>query len=268
MPHVIDNFEWTSSLTFRSFGVVLEVRTDEPELMPLLLEYLPPGWKPSSARAHAVFSIGRQTKTRRRRSLFQDDQARIDTSRLRLVLGALEAGIRQYVAEMSPLRVFVHAGVVALNGKAVVIPGRSLSGKTTFVRELIRAGAVYYSDEYAVLDMHGRVHPYASPLAVRRNGSLRQTRVSPESLGAQVGKTALPVSLVVVSRYREGARWLPRHLTVGTGALELLNNTVPARRYPDRVMPVLGRAVSQAVILKSKRGDVKQAVRWVLNYLT
>ncbi len=260
----MDNFEWTNSLTFRAFGVVLEIRTDEPKLMPLLLKYLPPGWTPSRARADAVFSIGTRTKARGRYSLFLNGQAHLESARLSLVLDTLEAGIRQYVAEMSPLRVFVHAGVVALNGKAIVIPGRSLSGKTTFVRELVRAGAVYYSDEYAVLDVHGRVHPYASPLAVRRKGSMRQARVSAESLGAQVGKTPLPVSLIVVSRYREGARWLPKQLTAGTGALELLNNTVPARRYPERVMPVLGRAVSEAVILKSARGEARDAARALL----
>jgi hypothetical protein len=34
----------------------------------------------------------------------------------------------------------------------------SYSGKTTLVSELIRAGATYYSDEYAVIDERGRVH--------------------------------------------------------------------------------------------------------------
>ena len=57
-------------------------------------------------------------------------------------------------------RVFVHAGVVGWKGHAIVIPGRSRSGKTTLVAELVKAGAEYYSDEFAVLDAEGRVHPF------------------------------------------------------------------------------------------------------------
>ena len=33
--------------------------------------------------------------------------------------------------------------------------------------ELVRAGATYYSDEYAVFDSRGRVHPFAQQLAQR-----------------------------------------------------------------------------------------------------
>jgi hypothetical protein len=31
------------------------------------------------------------------------------------------------------------------------------------VAELVRAGATYYSDEFAVLDSRGRVHPFPRP---------------------------------------------------------------------------------------------------------
>jgi len=57
--------------------------------------------------------------------------------------------------------------VVAWRGRAILLPGRSYVGKSTLVMELVRAGAVYYSDEYAVLDARGRVHPFAQPVALR-----------------------------------------------------------------------------------------------------
>ena len=53
-----------------------------------------------------------------------------------------------------------HAGVVGWRGRAIVIPGRSHAGKSTLVAELVRRGAVYYCDEFAVLHETGRVHPY------------------------------------------------------------------------------------------------------------
>ena len=85
----------------------------------------------------------------------------------------------------------MHAGVVGWKGWALVLPGKSGAGKTTLVAELIRAGATYYSDEYAVLDERGRVHPYARPLAVRVDG-WRQRRRTPEWFGARRGTRRCP----------------------------------------------------------------------------
>ena len=63
---------------------------------------------------------------------------------------------------------FVHAGVVAVDGRALLLPGGSFTGKTTLVAALLRAGAQYGSDEYAVLDEAGLVLPaYPRPLSIR-----------------------------------------------------------------------------------------------------
>jgi len=83
------------------------------------------------------------------------------------VFEAFETDLQLYVAEMAPRRLFVHAGVVGWRGQAIIIPGRTFTGKTTLVAALVKAGATYYSDEYAVLDVRGRVHPYARPLGIR-----------------------------------------------------------------------------------------------------
>ena len=56
------------------------------------------------------------------------------------------------VARHSHQMLFVHAGVVGWRGLAIVLPGRSRTGKSTLVAELVLRGAVYYSDEFAVLD--------------------------------------------------------------------------------------------------------------------
>src|SRR4029077_14911688 len=92
------------------------------------------------------------------------------------VIQALESALRATVAEHSPNRVFVHGGAVAWNGKAIIVPGPSFSGKSTLVTELVRRGATYYSDEYAVLDARGRVHPFAAAPSLRPEGSYRGVR--------------------------------------------------------------------------------------------
>jgi len=79
----------------------------------------------------------------------------------------LEAQVRAHIALHAPDRIFVHAGVVAHRGRASCCRGLSFAGKTTLVAALVRAGATYYSDEFAPLDADGLVHPYARPLSLR-----------------------------------------------------------------------------------------------------
>jgi len=163
--------------------------------------------------------------------------------------------------------VFVHAGVDGWSGQAIVIPWRSFSGKTTLVTALVRAGATYYSDEYAVFDAQGRVHPYPRRLAIREDYSSRFRRCLPEALGGRVGVGPLPVGLIAVSNYRSGARWRPRRLSPGQAVLALLANTVPARRRPADALAALHRAVSQAVAMRGARGEALETAAAILRTL-
>jgi len=191
-------------------------------------EYRPPLWKPNSASAVDLqFSLRVGNGTHH---LFEDSALYSKSRSLKVLFEAFETRVKAYVAEMARRRVFVHSGVVGWRGKAILFPGRSMSGKTSLVRELVTGGATYYSDEYAVLDMQGRVHPYPQPLALREDGSFQQRKRRVEEFGGTTGESPLPVGLIVISRYRAGARWRPRSLSAGQGVLEVLANTVPARR--------------------------------------
>lgn len=63
----------------------------------------------------------------------------------------VESWAQLTVATLAKGLVFVHAGVVGWRNRAIVIPRRSLSGKSTLVLALVEAGADYYPDEYAML---------------------------------------------------------------------------------------------------------------------
>lgn len=63
---------------------------------------------------------------------------------------------------------FVHAGVVALEGRGMILVGESGSGKTSTVAALLRRGATYLSDEVALLDPTACVAiPFVVPMAVK-----------------------------------------------------------------------------------------------------
>src|SRR5205085_4479546 len=199
----IDRLGWAAGFSFSAYGVRAGVRVSDAAVVARLFELLPPGWKISRAAAvERLYSLAAggacaRPGVRRYVLLYGDAERLARTLDLAEALDALESDLKLYVAEAARRRVFVHAGVVGWRGRAVLIPGRSFTGKTTLVAELVRAGAEYYSDEYAVLDATGRVHPFPQPLGVRADGSLYQEPVRVENFGGKAGSRPLPVGLVV-----------------------------------------------------------------------
>jgi len=178
----------------------------------------------------------------------------------RFVYDTLERHLHLHVAEHAPRRVFVHAGVVGWKGTAVIIPGTSYSGKSTLVAALLEAGGTYYSDEFAIVDRGGRVHPYLQPIKLRN--PIDHT-VSARSAMVK-GTEPLRVGLVLVTTFRRGARWCPRPVSAGLGMLALLANTVSARRDPKRALQHLARLLDGALVLKGTRGEAGTVVQQML----
>ena len=92
----------------------------------------------------------------------------------------------------------------------------------------MRAGATYYSDEFAVFDARGRVHPFPTALSIRDGTNGKPRRCAPEALGGRSGVAPLPVGLVVVTTYRAGAAFTPpTRLQTSTGSLWPWTDTGP-----------------------------------------
>ena len=176
--------------------------------------------------------------------------------------------LRIEVAEHAVGWVFIHAGAVASNGRAILIPGDSFSGKTTLTQELVRAGAEYYSDEYAVLDPSGLVHAFPRDLSVRyeEGGSLAERDVDVGSMGGKKGSSPVPVGLVVLTKYVEGAAWEPETLSIGQGILETIPHTIPRIANTAHSLKVLNTAFRDAIILRSWRGDAAKLAPTLLSF--
>jgi hypothetical protein len=250
--------------SFEAFGVPVRLVLDR-ELEPRVLDILPPGWKPSrSARSGVEFEL-RRTPTGAYQVLVAGNTY-VGQSPLDLAIGVLDAQLRLHIAAKAQDWIFVHAGVVAAEDRAILIPGQSFSGKTTLVKALIDAGATYYSDEYAVLDADGRVHPYPRRLSLR-DGEARSLERDPAELGARVADQAAEVSMVVLTRYRPGQAWQPRRLSAGQGVPTVLANTVPAHERPRESLRAVTRALRGAVVLEGDRGDAAEVVGALLQEL-
>src|SRR5882762_1326640 len=236
----LDRLGWAEGVGVRAFGVHAGVRASVAGVLPQILPMLPPGFtKSREATVQRLYSLvvaeGNQRAGVRRMHILYADSLRIarDTE-LQQVLAALETDLHRYVSEASPDMTFLHAGVVGWRGRAILLPGQSLCGKTTLVREMLRLGATYYSDEFAVVDNSGLVHPFARPLGIREDPPYAQTKYSAERFGAASGVKPLPMGMAVICKYEAETRWQPAPLSQGQGALELLGNSVAVRNRPHQ----------------------------------
>jgi hypothetical protein len=243
-----------------SHGVTVEIAVDEPRLLPGVVAVLPPGWeRGDSASVTARFALGR------------GGRVCVDGAPVRMggdeagALAALDRALRAVVALNSPDRVFIHAGVVARDGLAIVLPGASGSGKTSLVAALVRAGATYFSDEFAVLDSEGQVHPYPKPLSLRALGAFAQVDVPAEKLGA-VGSGPVEVALIALTMYTPGESDL-HAASAGAGALALLSHAVAARTRSAAVLKAVRAAATGAVYLEGSRGEAEPTARWLLSLI-
>jgi hypothetical protein len=267
----VDRLGWTAGLSFTAYGASVGIRTNDAAILARVPSLLPPEW---TATTHPIvdnlFSLwvgAAQTKKRRNYHLLYSGAARVTrTLEMEQIFQDLENYVHLTVAYWAKAdHLFVHAGVVGWEGRAILIPGRSHTGKTTLVSALLKAGAIYYSDEMAVLDPQGRVHPYPIPLSVREEkGTCRYT---PEQLNSPVGQEPLPVGLVLITEYQAGASWRPRTLTPARGLMALLDNTVAARRDPKVSLPILNTVIRAAPVIKTKRGEAADIVPDVVRTL-
>lgn len=266
----IDRLNWRAGTCFGAYGLRVGVRTNAPALLDRLGPHLPPGWRAlASPVVDQIFSVwvdADGAPAGRGGRIYAGERRRARTADLDHAVAVLESEIRLSVAAGAVRRTFVHAGVVGWRGRAIVLPGRSRSGKTTLVAELVRAGALYLSDEFAVLDRHGRVHPFAKPLSIRGAGGCDvhvQARRA-EDLGGSCAERPLPVRLVALAEHRPGAAWRPERLTAGRAVLEMLAHTVPARLRPEASLVSLERAVTRATVLKGFRGEAREMAEALL----
>lgn len=229
-----------------------------------LRERLPPGAREANGASDAYYSLvvgGASGRVKRFHLLYLEGARIARTLELDEALAAFETDTRFRVAMLAEGRVFVHAGVVGWRGGAILVPGASFAGKTTLVAELVRAGATYFSDEFAVIDERGRVHPFSKALSIRHAGGAQ--RVDPRGLGA-VATRPLPVRAIADVAWKQSGRWRVTAASPGQGVLALLRNAVTARMKPDAVLPTLTLAAANAVVVRGSRGEAAEAAAALL----
>lgn len=262
-------------VSFQSYGVNIGVRSDSIELLSAIKNELhkinPQGFEIiDDERATHLFEI----KSKKNQILEMTKGEELlwsQAGETEDFLSFLQSQIRLTVAEFAESRVFLHAGAVGWKDSAILIPAKSFSGKSSLVAELVKRGALYYSDDYAVLDENGMLHPYHRPLSLRGIvDKYKQIDFPVEALGGKAGFTPLSVGMIVFTEYREGEKtgkiWKPEILSGGRGIMEIIGQTIPFRYKPKFSLEVLNKVSECAIICKSLRGEAEEFAERLLNF--
>ena len=140
----VDRLGWAVGFSLKSYGVRIGIRSNDPAVLDRVCRHLPSEWENvTSAVVDRVYSIliggGGYRPNVRRLNLLYGDHVRLARSfDLDSLFETFESDLRLFVAELATHRVFVHAGVVGWKGQAIVLPGRSYSGKSTLVNLIPR----------------------------------------------------------------------------------------------------------------------------------
>ena len=255
-----------SRLSFLAYGVELQLRIPGALLSRLAWPIVPGAEIADGGRADAVLSVRGDGSPEGAAcyEIAEDGDVLSMESSLEAAAAAVESWAQLTVATLARDLVFVHAGVVGWKDRAIVVPGRSLSGKSTLVLSFVERGADYYSDEYAIFDSEGRIHPYWRFPKLR---VASDQKVAIRLLAGTLNGAAprpVPLGWVFISRYERGGRWQSGRLSCGRTLLGLLDNTVPLRCRPEQSVKFLAGAVKNAQGFEGIRGEAADFADQVL----
>ncbi|MGB7070948.1 MAG: hypothetical protein WBD22_15760 [Pyrinomonadaceae bacterium] len=254
---------------FESYGVVVKLESNSSELLAIA----------KSAAETALVNHIIQTTNRKALETFGFEERpdgscgfyqngdEMSERSIQDTLPFFDSMLRISVGRRSNQVVFIHAGVVGWKGRAIVVPGKSFSGKTTLVAELVKLGAAYYSDEYAILDVAGQVHPYARPLAYRNKDGSKVKMIPADDLAGSIGDEGIPVGLVVITEFKKGTKWNPETLSIGEGVVEMVPHTLPMTENPEFSLDVLRKTLAGSVIVRGPRGGANNFAKFLLEYV-
>jgi hypothetical protein len=238
----------------RAFGLVVAIETDAPDFFELLDPQLP-SFPEERETAPPQLSYRVKVRARGGLTVLRGRRTLATVPDVPAASVSLVSDLQSAMARRAARWTFVHAGVVAIDGRALLLPGRSHAGKSTLVAALIEAGAGYCSDEFAVIDSAGRVHPYSRPLALRSPSR----RVGADALGGHVISESVQVGAVCFTEFAPGTEFVITPVSSAEVVLRLMSHCLGVRGRPAETMAALQAASSHARGFAGNRGDAAAA---------
>jgi hypothetical protein len=245
----------------RAFGCNIRVETACREALTILERYVFPSLPRTSI--HQPDIVVRVDRVEEELQLSVDDVLVTSAGSAIGLLPALVRALDEAVIQrLTGLRA-VHAGAVLCGDRVLLLPGATHAGKSSLVAELLRRGVTYYSDEYALIDSQGRVHPYPRPLLLR-NGCPEQHAVLAGECNAAVGVGPAPIGWILSLEYQPAGTWSVAAVHQSEGLLTLLRNTPHVLAESPEMVSVFQRAVAGASCYAGHRSEAVHAADQIM----
>jgi len=168
----------------------------------------------------------------------------------------VESELALFAAEHLHHVVAVHAAVVVIDGRAVVVPGPSGAGKSMLCVAAAAAGAQVLTDEYALIDpSNGLVTGWRRAVRMRRpTGGLERIDLVVDHAPVEVAMVAL-----LTHHADGGTEW--SDISPAEAVLGLLANTVCAQARPDASFDAALAVSRNSIAVRGVRGDASEAVQ-------
>lgn len=195
---------------------------------------------------------------------------------LEALMAFLEQQIRVRFMEAKPALHWLHAGAVERQGRAVVLPGATLRGKSTLVAVLCSRGWRYLSDEAAPIDLDaGEVFPFPQTLAMRVSPGVKLDAGAAARLGkrevrfadAEVSRGPALLQAIVFPEYdgHSKAQLIP--FSAGSALHELIRTSINFRDQATTTLPRLGALVGRVPSYRLAYSDAADAANAIDNAL-
>lgn len=266
LPEKIETIGWREKFSLKCYGSVINIRSDREGFKSELLKYLPV-FEQSDSFEYSTKAVSLVTREEQNiNGLYYNNERVSEFEKFEgEAVESVADKILMIMAVVSlPSKLYLHAGAVVWQGLGILIPGTSYSGKTTLVKEFIKAGADYYSDDCIILDEGCRMLPFPRDLAVRtENGRVHR---SAEFYGAKNGVEGTRIDLILFPEYAPDAVWKLVKLLPGESVLKLMDNLyyrASVGLAPAKIVEFLSDLTKQTQIFGGTRGEASEVVSWV-----
>ena len=263
---------------FQALEHHFEVRSDVPGALDVVTRLFAGFASAASNERRIVYKLRRPTADPNY-EIFTDGEllhAGIDAGSLVDWL-IFDVGRRAY-ASSHPF-VVLHAGVVSLNGRGIILPAPQEHGKSTLTTALVRAGFGFLSDEAAPIDPRtGTVEPFPRPILLSPRSlalfpgmaeglpgeyeRFRNYRYHLTGEDVRIGSHAgsCPIDLIVAPRYEPHAATELESLSAADCLRLLLDQCLNPYRIEGQAIQALANVVEGSRRFRLTTSDVPAAV--------
>ncbi len=221
---------------------------------------------------------GRSRYTMGRRFVISGSEGRMfSVRRIEEVLPHVEWALNWEVVRRMDGYLQLHAGVMEREGVGVAFPAAPGSGKTTLCAGLLARGWRFLSDEFALIDNEGMIHPYPKALCIkegsfavmehlglpmvqprryRKGKKGRVAYVNPRFAGDESLGRKCRLAHVVFPKYASGATPRLRTITRGETGFELAQLSFNLRKKSSVGMAMLMGALQTADCHRLASGEI------------